>query len=346
MGKNSSIEWTEHTFNPWWGCTKISEGCALCYAKKFAARTGYGPDPVAADKFPIWGDNARRRLFGDKHWDEPKEWQMAAARVGVMHRVFCGSMCDILENREELKYPRQVTTEMVASTPNLLWLFLTKRPENAVKLLPLDWRGNGNWPRNVMLGVTIENQKRLEIRVPVIRSILRDFPGAAFFASCEPLLSALEWEGVEGGYRDSLDLFDWVIGGGESGPGARPMHPDWIRKLRDDCENRTDMGRPWPVPFLFKQWGEFQNGSTFSVHASKEFVVLNDGQWKSRVSEFDQDTRNAWSHKDSCLMARVGKKEAGRVLDGRTWDGTPILTYGPQIPGHRGKFDVFVDEIL
>jgi protein gp37 len=282
MGENSRIEWTEHTFNPAWGCTKVSEGCAHCYAETWAKRTG----------FKIWGQDAERRFFGDKHWAEPIKWDAEAKKLGVMHRVFCGSMCDIFEDREDMIDPRMAAFDLADATPNLLWLFLTKRPQNARAFLPPRWAGNGCWPRNIMLGATIENQQRLIERVRHLRGILREFPGASFFASCEPLLSSLDWKEAEQGYGDSLDLFDWVIGGGESGPGARPMHIDWIRKLRDDCEERTDMARPWPVQFLFKQWGEY-----------------------------DSQGRKA------------GKKYAGRVLDGRTWDGVPHLTYGPQLPG-------------
>ena len=286
MGKNSEIAWTEHTFNPWWGCTKISEGCAHCYAETWAKRTG----------FKIWGDNADRRYFGDKHWSEPVKWDSAAAKLGVMHRVFCGSMCDIMENQHSLPQSDHVREardrvfrQLVPTTPNLLWLFLTKRPESAASLLPPEWRGSGNWPRNVMLGVTIENDRRLLERMPHVVELHRLFPGILTFASCEPLLSALNWtsprwRGTGCNENDWLEYLDWVIGGGESGNGARPMDQLWIRKLRDDCQDRDDMGRPWPLPFLFKQYGGMRPGGD-------------------------------------------------RLLDGRTWDGVPHLPYGPQLPG-------------
>jgi protein gp37 len=308
--KDSKIEWTEHTFNPWWGCTKVSEGCAHCYAESFAKRVGFS---ATGSKFPIWGDTARRRCFGEEHWQEPLQWQAEAAKPGVMHRVFCGSMCDIFEEQTSLApddfaamaFARVRVLGLTKHTPNLLWLFLTKRIENAAALLPAQWQGNGNWPRNVMIGVTIENNERLRERMPHVAALRRLFPGIQTFASCEPLLSFLEWDFRPGRYW--LQYLDWVIGGGESGHGARPMHPDWIRKLRDDCAKRTDMGRPWPLPFLFKQWGEYHP------------LTRTDGIHESPFG--------------GQAMMRVGKHEAGRLLDGRTWDGVPTLEYGPQLPG-------------
>jgi protein gp37 len=250
VGKHTEIIWTESTFNTHWGCTKISEGCAHCYAETFSKRVGFSD---TGSQFRIWGDDAQRRFFGDAHWQEPLKWNAAADKLGVMHRVFCGSMCDILEDRLDLLVPRSRVFQMVPKTPNLLWLFLSKRPENAAELLPYEWAKH--WPRNVMAGFTIENQKRLEERLPHIARLHKLFPGIQTFASCEPLLSALDWNYCG---LSRLRYFDWIIAGGESGPGARPMHPDWIRKLRDDCAQRDDMCLPWPVPFLFKQWGDYR----------------------------------------------------------------------------------------
>jgi protein gp37 len=291
MSANSKIEWTEHTFNPWWGCSKVSPGCANCYAESFSKRVG----------FKIWGQDAERRYFGDKHWSEPVKWDREAAKLGVMHRVFCGSMCDIFEDRPGLEDPRLTVFDLAEATPNLLWLFLTKRPQNANDMIPSRWRAK--WPRNAMLGVTIEDQPRLEERMPYIAALSVIFPGIKVFASCEPLLSALDW------HDHWLEHFVWIIGGGESGHHARPMHPDWIRKLRNDCESRRDMGRPWPLPFLFKQWGEYCQWSQTTDEAAVRFGAQPD------------------------RAIKLGKRDAGRLLDGRTWDGIPILTYGPQLPG-------------
>jgi len=297
MAENSKIEWTEHTFNMIWGCTKVSEGCQNCYAESFSKRVG----------LKVWGQDVDRRFFGENHWQQPFKWNKAAERLGVMHRVFCGSMCDVLEDREELEPLRRRVFDIAVSTPNLLWLFLTKRPENAVRMFPAYW--DKDWPRNAMFGVTLENQRRLDERMPHIIQFQRVFPGSLIFASCEPLLSELDWTPQP--YRDThvinynswLPYFDWVIGGGESGPRARPCQVDWARKLRDDCRNRADMGRPWPLPFLWKQWGQFAPISGAAYHIAAPMVRFAD------------------------------KKKAGRTLDARTWDDVPVLPYGPQLPG-------------
>ena len=327
MSANSKIEWTEHTFNPWWGCEKISEGCANCYACTLSKRTGND----------LWGKDAPRRFFGDAHWSEPLKWDAAARKLGVMHRVFCGSMCDILEDREDLIGPRERAFRLADDTPNLLWLFLTKRPENARAFFPCRWAGNGKWPRNVMFGLTIENQPRLDERMPHVVDFQREFVGSRIFASCEPLLSALNWQPVADrrygpGYNANswLQYLDWVIGGGESGAKARPSHPTWFRKLRDDCVNRDDMGRPWPVPFLFKQWGEWLPIATPRMDAKigDTLLIHPNGTAETATWSDVMESRNTvWA------AQRVGKKAAGRSLDGRTWDEVPYLPYGPQLPG-------------
>lgn len=312
MSANSSIEWTEHTFNPWWGCTKISPGCTHCYAETWAKRVGS----------KVWGDNADRRFFTEKHWADPLKWDVAARKAGVMHRVFCGSMCDIFENRMDLDTPRIRVFQLAIETPNLLWLFLTKRSDRPVQMLPREWMER--WPRNVMIGFTIEDQQRLDERCEHIHLLRRQFPSSRMFASCEPLLSFLQWRSLN---SDRLELFDWVIGGGESGAGARPMHPEWIRKLRYDCRTRTDMGRPWPVPFLFKQWGEWAPCEQFQPGAHPLGVITQFGtllQGPDMVSGGDSNAE---------IICRSGKKLAGRVLDGATSDAIPTLPYGPQLPG-------------
>lgn len=310
MGKNSEILWTEHTFNTHWGCTKISEGCAHCYAESFSKRVG----------FKIWGQDAERRTFGDKHWAEPLRWNAAAAKLGVMHRVFCGSMCDIFENRMDLDTHRLRVFRLVQETPNLLWLFLTKRPQYAVQMLPSEWRGSGNWPRNVMVGVTIENQARLVERMPYIELLDKMFPGVNIFASCEPLLSALNWER---GNSSWLELFSWIVGGGESGHGARPCHPDWARKLRDDCRFRDDMCRPWPLPFLWKQWGEWVAHGPHNAKVTFTSAGIDVGENQMLLESGIRPGRT--------LLTRIGKKAAGRSIDGIEWAEVPRLAYGVQI---------------
>lgn len=120
MGKDTGITWTDSTFNPWWGCEKVSPGCTNCYAATFDKRVG-------GDH---WGAKAGRRFFGDKHWREPEKWNRDAAKSGERHRVFCASMADVFEDRDDLVQPRIRLFHLISETPNLDWLLLTKRPEN------------------------------------------------------------------------------------------------------------------------------------------------------------------------------------------------------------------------
>lgn len=235
MGKDSAIEWTHHTFNPWWGCTKVSPGCANCYAESFDKRLGG----------KHWGPGSERKMFGDKHWDAPLKWNADAAKRGVRERVFCASMADVFEDREDLLEPRARLWTLVAKTPHLDWLLLTKRPEKAEAL----WLGahidafDGaeslglTWRPNVWVGATMENQEQADIRAPLLSMV----PARIVFVSMEPLLGPIE---INPRHR-----LDWVIVGGESGAGARRMNPEWARSVRDQCK---ELG----IPFHFKQWGQ------------------------------------------------------------------------------------------
>lgn len=241
MGEKTEISWCDATFNPWWGCVKVSPGCANCYAETFAKRTGHS----------IWGPAAttQRRTFGDKHWQEPLKWHADAVKAGERRRVFCASMADVFEAHPQLHTERALLWMLIEQTPALDWLLLTKRPENIADMVPSWWRADGDWPDHVWLGTTVEDQAAAEKRIP----ILRQFSAPVLFLSCEPLLGPLdlqdlayevsgpEWAGVN-------KLVDWVICGGESGPRSRPMHPDWARSLRDQCQAAG-------VAFFMKQMG-------------------------------------------------------------------------------------------
>ena len=227
MARDTSIEWTDHTFNPWWGCTKVSPACDHCYAEAWDKRTGGNH----------WGSRADRRPFGDKHWDEPLRWDRAAAAAGTRRRVFCASMADVFDNAAP-KGARDRLWYLIRSTPRLDWQLLTKRPQNVRKMLPSDW---GDGYANVWLGTTTENQEEAERRVPHLISI----EARVRFLSCEPLLGAIFLT------RDWLNgKLHWIIAGGESGPKARPSNPDWFRSLRDQCAAAG-------LAFHFKQWGSW-----------------------------------------------------------------------------------------
>jgi protein gp37 len=273
MGKNSKIEWTHHTFNPWWGCTRVSAACKHCYAEAWAKRVGK----------KIWGAKAPRRFFGDHHWSEPLKWNAEAKRANERARVFCASMADVFEVRKELDPWREKLWALIDQTPQLDWLLLTKRPQRISQSVP--W--SHDWPRNVWIGTTVEDQRSAEERLPH----LADLPAAVRFISAEPLLSELSIATWLGG------SINWVITGGESGPRARPSSPSWFRSLLIQCMQAN-------VPFHFKQWGDWAPGQGINLAAAR---------------------RAAQAAQDGTLMLRVGKKAAGRLLDGATWDGLPKI---------------------
>jgi protein gp37 len=202
MGKDSSIEWTDHTFNPWWGCAKVSPGCANCYAEAWARRVGDA----------IWGKDADRRTFGQKHWEEPIKWNAAAASEKNRKRVFCASMSDVFEARIELHSQRKRLWLLIESTPWLDWLLLTKRPQNIRRMVP--WANN--WPENVWIGTSVEDQQRAIERLPH----LLQHPAKRRFLSCEPLVDAVDLSPWITKRPKPLHQIDWVIAGGESGAKA------------------------------------------------------------------------------------------------------------------------------
>lgn len=231
MGENSKIEWTDNTFNPWWGCTRVSEGCVNCYAETFARRFGVQ-----------WGPQAERRMAGPDMWAKPLAWNRKAKREGVRRRVFCASMADVFEDRRDLDAGRLRLFRMIEDTPYLDWLLLTKRPENMSVLTPDDWRTR--WPVNAWAMTTVENQREADKRIPELVKV----PAVVRGLSCEPLLERIDLELRGRNYGIGTEYVNWVICGGESGHGARPMQPDWALDLRNQCMSAG-------VPFFFKQWG-------------------------------------------------------------------------------------------
>lgn len=278
MAQNSSIEWTDHTFNPWWGCSKVSPACDNCYAELWAKRMGH----------KVWGAAATRRFFGAAHWVEPLAWNNDAEAARQRKRVFCASMADVFERRAELNAERARLWRLVEETPWLDWLLLTKRPQNIAKMVP--W--TAQWPRNVWLGTTVESQAFAEKRLP----FLLQNAAVVRFLSCEPLLGPLDlspWFNKEG-----LNPIDWVIAGGESGPRSRPMHPDWAANLLRQCNSAG-------VAFHFKQWGHWAPTTAVGQQVPSRTLMLTD----ERPVE----------------MIPLGKKAAGRVLEGATWNGLPSV---------------------
>ena len=211
MGAVTKIEWCDHTFNPWWGCTQVSPLCDHCYAMMLDARWYKGTH---------WGPGAPRRYFGDAHWREPLKWHSAARAEGRRHRVFCASMADVFDNEVD-PVIRGRLWSLVSRTPNLDWVMLTKRIGNARQMLPDDW--GAGYP-NVWLLVSV-GQAEFGRDVPKLLAI----PAAVHGLSIEPQLEPVHL----GGFAPRLQ---WVINGGESGGGARPYHLEWTRSLIAECK--------------------------------------------------------------------------------------------------------------
>lgn len=284
MGQDSKIEWCHATFNPWRGCTKVSPGCAHCYAETLSHRN---PGVLG-----VWGDKGTRVVASEAMWREPMKWDRLAKQAGERHRVFCASLADVFEDRPELTGPRDRLAATIQATPNLDWLLLTKRPENVARLASdaFGWDvGSHGLPPNAWLGTSVEDRKHGLPRV----NILRQVPAVVRFLSVEPLLEDL-------GPIDLTDI-DWIIVGGESGPKARQMERQWVLGLRDQCVSAG-------VPFFFKQWGDVIScwnedtpGDVFQrIDANVNLAGYGGPEW-----------------------FRVGKKAAGRMLDGRTWNEFP-----------------------
>ena len=230
MAENSAIAWTDHSFNPWRGCTKVSAGCARCYAETLTKRWGKS----------LWGPTAPRLVTSAAYWKQPVKWNREAQVKGVRRRVFCGSMCDVFEDHPTANETRPRLWDLIASTPHLDWLLLTKRPENisALRPRPAGWKSMmpemwGNGWHNVWLGTSIE-----DMRVSSRAVDLRAVSARVRFISYEPALGPLD--GMD------LDGIHWVIYGGESGPGHREDNPEWARSMRDRCKSAG-------VSFFFKQ---------------------------------------------------------------------------------------------
>lgn len=213
--KPNGISWCHYTFNPWWGCLEVSPACDNCYARELANRFGW----------KVWGKDTPRRFFSGNHWAQPLAWNELAKKNGERYRVFCGSMCDVMEERDDLNGERLRLYPLIEATPNLDWLLLTKRPQNFRRFLPLNWL-NKPLP-NVWLMTTIESPEyywRWEA--------LRDTPAAVYGVSYEPAIAPIS-------LKDMVlcaDQFpDWIICGDESGRKARPSQLEWYDRLQKEC---------------------------------------------------------------------------------------------------------------
>ncbi len=305
MADTTAIEWADATFNPWMGCEPVGPGCDHCYAKRWVERFG--------------DDFRRRQRTSAANWRQPLAWDAKHSAFFADHgrrrRVFCASLADVFDNKVPPEWRRDLF-DLIELTPNLDWLLLTKRIGNVREMVRK--AKSGDWlagRSNVWLGATVVNQDEADRDIPKLLAV----PARKRFLSIEPMLGSVDLGLQCDNWSDDIVMdpetgayecckacdytgvgndIDWVIAGGESGPHARPMHPDWARGLRDQCEAAG-------VPFLFKQWGEWLPDAPpcgTPENAPLEWIGANH------------------------YAIRVGKKSAGRLLDGRTHDGFPEAT--------------------
>lgn len=328
MGENTKIEWTQSSWNPWHGCHKVSAGCKNCYMFRDKARYGQDPNVVVRSK---------TKFYDPLKWKEPRT-------------IFTCSWSDFFI--EEADEWRDEAFAIMALTPQHTYQVLTKRIDRAMKYIrygPLklfgvldrlayeykvdgrmnDWETDApiQWPiPNVWLGVSVEDQKTFDERWPLLEAT----PNALPWLSIEPLLGEIRIP------QSAFRTLRWVVVGGESGPDARPMHPDWARSIRDQC---TAAG----VPFFFKQWGEwlpFEETAQMPFYRDCGSGVEYDAHGMNFTDGFDGGSFlgakwmdpmetiifNSEFKANDASYLRIGKKKAGRELDGRTWDEMPEVS--------------------
>lgn len=340
----TKIEWTGtllpdgtmlpgYTFNPWWGCQKVSDACKFCYAETFANR--YSPG--------LWKAGGPRRFFGDKHWNEPLKWNREAEKSDIRRKVFCASMADVFEDREDLVDPRARLFTLIKDTPNLDWLILTKRPENIERMLNQigpdpedgdvtvwDLLNMDGYLDNIWWGTTAENQEEADKRIPHLLTV----PAEIHFLSCEPLFGHIDLTKVKYKGQGELNVFtdtvtvfgcpeplynnfdnkiNWVITGGESGHKARITHPEWFRAIHQQCKDNN-------VAHFHKQNGEWSPVCVGDPKKTKAVTISNTGI----VIKFPA-TGNAVDHlAHPAIMYKNGKKASGNLLDGKEYKEFPL----------------------
>ncbi|SMC64085.1 DUF5131 family protein [Sporomusa malonica] len=288
----SKIEWTDKVWNPVTGCSKISPGCDNCYAERMSKRF--------AETWGLSADNYFDVKFHPDRLLDPIKWRKPS-------KIFVCSMADLFHDKVLFKQIADVF-KIMADCPQHTFLLLTKRPDSMKDFFDYVKPVGRDWPLpNVWLGVTAENQEQADKRIPILLQI----PAAVRFVSVEPMLGPVDLQYYFDDYamneliHRSVTL-DWVICGGESGPKARPMHPEWARSLRDQCQSAG-------VPYFFKQWGEWRPlEGTGACHPTPvKFWFDEWGKWTDGISGMGQH------------VVRIGKKAAGSLLDGQEWKQFP-----------------------
>lgn len=340
MAEDSKIEWTDHTFNPWIGCQKVGPGCDNCYAETWDNRFEGGR----------WGPHAERRRTKEQNWNKVRGWNRKARDTGIREKVFVASLADVCDTHRSIPEAWRLDLgRLVEECEALDFLFLTKRAGNIEPALRMTFPQA--IPSNLWMGLTVVDQHEADRDVLRLGMAKINLGIAVTFLSIEPMLGAIDLtalrckdgEGTDLTYNalsgeawvegsasaaaysnaaDGVPVVDWVICGGESGPDARPMHPDWARGLRDQCAAAG-------TGFLFKQWGEWAPGDAFEMTHDQP-VTHKNGDVKDWMDRYVMTETwgarlrgHSWTGHSTDLVYRVGKKPAGRLLDGRTWDGGP-----------------------
>lgn len=351
MTTQTKIEWADFTVNFWEGCQKVGPGCDHCYAEardqRFTGGAHWGPHAprrkVKGGVSKLLSIQRKARAFRDEHGHWP--------------RVFCSSLSDVFDNAVDQGWQNEAFATIHAC-PDTRVILLTKRIGNVFQMIPPGWASPelGGWPSHVGLMITVVNQDEADRDIPKLLDLKARLRIPWVGLSIEPLLGPVDltkigmtrWPddtltfcALSGFWDNGLDVgqfpkpLDWIIVGGESGHHARPMHPDWVRSLRDQCHAAG-------TPFLFKQWGEWAPG-TFVADAEDEYyegpvlycdaddseddvskykggVWHPDGRFLLRWTELPDDV---FDGRDVPAARRTGKARAGRLLDGRTWDQFP-----------------------
>lgn len=309
---STKIEWTDETWNPIVGCNKISPGCDHCYAEIMARRLAGMPQQSPKYSMVIhegkWSGNTFMDETGLK---KPFSWKKP-------RRIFVVSMGDLFHESVSFSWILEVMY-MINKCPQHIFQILTKRPERMHEFFT-DWIPNpfslqGGDLSNLHLGVTAENQEQANKRIPA----LLDIPAAKRFVSIEPMLGPVNISKYlkvvnESGFQDyggpfaGRDKLDQVIVGGETGPGARPMHPNWVTNIRDQCVEAN-------VPFFFKSWGEYIPSYSAGMNSEKL------DQWMQKFG--DAWVRRSHRFEDGIVSVKVGRKASGQLIEGKEWKGIP-----------------------
>lgn len=321
MVDQTKIEWTDFTVNAWEGCQKVGPGCDHCYAEARDIRFTGGSH---------WGPGARRRKVAGgipKLRKIQRDAPAFHAKHGHWPRVFCSSLSDVFDNAVDPEWRAEFMTELELATSTRPQL-LTKRVGNVEKIVPVYWQRR--WPQHIGLMITVVNQTEADRDIPKLLSLKANLGIPWVGLSMEPLLGPVDlaipdfgpiycankcdcWCMAQGDEEcpKHFSGIDWVIVGGESGREARPMHPDWARAIRDQCQAAG-------VPFLFKQWGEW-------APSSKDEAIGNPRSgWKALAGHpHVPHARELYPEAGAVFMENKGKIRAGRLLDGRTWDEVP-----------------------